>query len=424
MKVRVQLKDLNEALNRVSVVKPLSVDHEKAYLFTTQDDQMLVHSQDRFHYSRVSIPCEMVDGEGAMMFSWPADRVEALKHLNGWIEIEPGKDGDRHWVKYRTEEGVTADRSSHDPDFYKSAFTSIKRSAQDTDYVFSTVLLREALSQVADYLAPDGTDESNPLRVAQLFDSARPEYASGNGTFFAADGQRVCHFHSPSLKDKGFGVHAHHVPMLISYLSKCSPTVRVQVEERMCFAKDQVPGSSEIKSVFGWTKHVQEHSRYGYPPDEYAKFILRVPRDQIVRALRQMIAEFGDRPQDKVRITYEDSKLLFRCSLDSDVVTSMPVETDPVRQADKPVFSANINIRSFLALFDKSKSHLVELRALLIPSKAAATAGGEEKKSSTRLAFCTVDEYHLTESGKLVVPTEGQEGAHLCQVSRFTTSMT
>ncbi len=413
MKIRLNLSDLNAALDRASTVKPSNGNSQSAYLFTVSDGRCYIHSQDAEDYVRTEVPIlETIDGEGA--FVYPADRTDALKYLDGWIEIESGEDDGRFFLKYKTEGGATANRSTFDPRLFNSLEASLAEAA--TEYTFPTVLLREGISATSRYLA-DQEDSSMPFKTIQIFDKSNPEWEKGDGTMFAADGQRSCYFMSPALAGKGIAVHEKHVPHLTAFLAKCQKTVKVKVGKSMTFVIDQLTdedGMTREGSVFGWIHHARLHPKYKYYPPKFDKFILLVSKNLILKTLRQVRSELKGTGKEKVRVFYANDSLKFVGSVNKETIESIPVgvKTLPLEDAGTsgPDFAANANINFLIDLFEMAKSNDVELRVAFLENKKAL--------------FRTVEKFHLNDAGKIVIaPEESKETSYECMVTYFSTSM-
>lgn len=414
MKIRMNLDSLNEAISRASTVKPMNGNQQSAYLFTINDGRLYIHSQDAHDYIRTEVPVlEIMNPEGS--FVYPADRTEALQYLEGWIDIESGEDEGHSWIKYRTEGGATANRTTYDPKLYNSLEAALAEAA--TEYTYPTVLLREGIAATSRYLASQDDDEV-PFKTIQIFDASNPEWEKGDGTMYAADGQRSCYFYSPVLKGKGLAVHDKHIPHLTSFLGKCQKNVKVKIGKSFNFLIDQVvdlDGIVRDGSVFGWTKHTKTHPKYKYYPPKFDKFILLTPKSLVLKNLRQIRSELKDAKKDKVRIIYSDKSLKFIGSVSNkEVVESVPVGVKPMPLEEggesAPEFAANANVNFLIGLFESAKGNEVELRVASLDNKKAL--------------FRTVEKFWLNDSGKLVIaPEESRETCHECLVTYFSTSM-
>lgn len=416
MKIRLNVEELNAALDTVGTVKPSNNASESAFLFSVADGKCYVHSQDAQGYARAEVAIESVEDPGS--FLYPADRVESLKYLKGWIDLESGQDGDRFWVKYRTAGGATANRSTYDPRNHNSFEKAL--SEQGAEHIFPTALLKEGLSITSPYLSSDA-DQDQPYQTLQLFDSSDPGWAKGDGTMYGADGYRSCYFYSETLKGKGIHIHQKHVARIQSFLGKCQKTVKVKVSDTMTFIIDQVQTSEGVRdgAVFGWTQHTKKHPSYKYYPAKHDKFILRMPKEFAVKALRQIRAELKDTKRDKIRVIYnaQDRSIKFLGSLGKEVAETEPVgvEAQPLDDGTNSgsEFAANVNVHSFLGIFEACRSHSVDLRvAFLDPEKG--------QKALLR----TIETYLLSDAGKVVISAaDTKEATYECKVTHFTPSI-
>ena len=415
MKIRLAVEDLTSALDTVSTVKPGNNQGESAFLISIADGKCYVHSQDAQGYVRAEVPIENVEDTG--LFLYPADRVESLKYLKGWIDMEAGQDGDRFWVKYKTAGGATANRSTYDPRNYNSFEKDL--SGITTEYIFPTALLREGLTLTSSYLSSE-VDPDQPFQTLQVFDKSNDAWAKGDGTMYATNGVRSCFFHSETLKGKGLNIHQKHIGRIQSFLGKCQKTVKIKVGEEKGFIIDQIPTSDGFRdgAVFGWTQHTKKHPNYKYYPAKHDKFILRIPKDFVVKAIRQIRAELKDTKKEKIRVLYnaQEKSIKFLGSLGKEIAESDPVGVDPQPLEDGAnsgsEFAANVDVNNFLGLFENCRSHVVDLRVAFIdPDKAQ------------KALFRTTETYVLSDAGKVVIAADAKEASYECRVTHFTPSI-
>lgn len=410
MKIRMSLDDLRNGLDMAATVKPAkSGVNQSAYLFTVVNGALHIHSDDETNYVRVAVPVESAE-DGS--FAYPSDRTDALKFLDGWIEIEAGNDGERHWIKYRTESGATANRSTYNPKGYTPRDSLI--AGDSTENMFPTVLLREGASICSKYLSVE--DSAKPYGTLQVFDQTSPDWEKGDGTMYSADGFRACYFHAPALKGKGIKVHHAHIPKFQAFLNKCSGSVKVKVGKAWTFIIDQ-PSPGVEGAAFGFSNTDKQH-KYTYYPAKHDKVVLTVSKEIILKTLRQIRSEMKDTKKDKIRVQYSDGALKFIGSSGDEEAVSAPVHVVPKNLEDGTPsaddFAANVNINNLIGLFDTSRGNEVEL-------KVAFVEGGTK---SQRALFRTVEIFHLTDDGKVIIPTqEAQETAYECRVTHFSTSM-
>ncbi len=417
MKIRMSLTHLNEALGFASTVKPSHKDGLSAFLFTVSDGRCYIHSQDAQDYVRTEVQVTSIEGaEDGGSFVYPADRVDALKYLDGWIEIESGEDGGRHWTNYRTEGGAKANRSTFNPRSFNTMDNAIAEAA--SEYTFPTTLLKEGLAVTSSYTAANPSEDESQYSCVQVFDKSTPDWSKGDGTMFAADGQRACYFYSPEFLGKGISIQAKHVPRLASFLNKCQSQVKVKVGKTMTFVIDQVPdseGGVRDGAVFGWVMHSKLHQRYKYHPSKFDKFRLRVPRDYVLKTLKYIKSEMKDANRDKIRVVYQKPDLKFLGSVNKEVTESVPVMCSPqpledgVESGDE--FAANVDVKALIGLFEASREPDVELRVAFL-------------EDGKKAFFRTVGKAVIGDSGKTYISTaDSKEPTYECLVTHFTTSM-
>jgi hypothetical protein len=411
------LSHLNEALGFASTVKPAHKDGLSAFLFTVTDGHCYIHSQDTQNYVRTEVQVSSIEGaDNGGSFVYPADRVDALKYLDGWIEIESGEEGGRYWTNYRTEGGAKANRSTFNPRSFNTMDLSIAEAA--SEHMFPTVLLKEGLAVTSSYTASNPSEDEAQLGCVQIFDKSTPDWAKGDGTMYAADGQRASYFYSPDFTGKGISVQAKHIPRLSSFLNKCQSKVKVKVGRTTAFVIDQVPdgqGGFRDGAVFGWVLHSKLHQRYRYLASKHDKFRLRVPRDLVLKTLKFIKSEMKDANRDKIRIVYQKPDLRFLGSVNKEVTESVPVGCSPQTLEDGAEsgdeFAANADVKALIGLFEASREPDVELRVAFL-------------EDGKKAFFRTVGKAVIGDSGKTYISsTEAKEPTYECLVTHFTTSM-
>ena len=172
-----------------------------------------------------------------------------------------------------------------------------------------------------------------------------------------------------------------------------------------------------------WAHHVKTHGKFGYYSHKMDGWLLKVPRDIILKTLRYARGAL-DKRRDKIRVEYahEDTSLRFRTSEGGlGDVCSVPVVVIPVED-DKGAgskgktesFEANVNINYLLDLFEPMHSHEPELRVSVVPA-------GNGKREV--VLFRTVEEYPLSASGKVLISAQDtKEESYQCLVTRFMPS--
>jgi hypothetical protein len=422
MKIKLSLSALNEALDRVSVVKAFTGSSKiEAYLFTVKEGRCHIHSMNLDTMaSRVEVP--ILESDSDFSFAYPSDRVAAFKTLDGWIEIEAGNTDTGFWVKYLTEGGASAERSTFS---YKGLNTvDIPDETLAKTMVFSTAVLKEALNTAAEPIETNrasNDSESSHLQTVQLFDTSQDDWAKGDGTCFGTnDGNRSNYFHSPSLMGKGFAIHALKLGTFISFLNKCGKSVKIAVGDGKTYAIDQVVGEGgEVKdgAVFVWSQHKKLHGKYRYVGAKQDKLVLLTPRELILKALRQVRLEMQDANQNKIRLVYSNGTIRFLGGVNKETVKSVEVPvrvlSDSLEDSHKDSggeFKANANVLYFIDLFSDSKVNEVELRVTV--------------SDTGKRAFKTIEKFFLNDSGKIEIsPESAKEACHECLVTRFMMAM-
>lgn len=418
MKIRFQLHALNEALDVASIVppRPLTPDGGAGFLFVARNKECFIYSRDQKHQMRVSVPVEEAD-DGSFIF--PAEKVGALKYLDGWVEIEAGKDdsGDRFWVKYEAESknNKAEDLSTIDPRMMQSLDDALQASSEGVEFPAS--LLREALNTTKPYLAkPNDSRVEEHFQTLQVFDLSREEWKKGNGFMFAADGIRTCYFYCDKFQGKGLALHAQHLPFLTPFLAKCTGNVKLRHGKGMTFLVNS------HGQVLGWAHNVHEHGKFSYYPHKSEHFILRADKDLFVKAMKHTRALL-DAKRDKIRIQYShEERTLTILASDASAKAVGRVMVEPVeeeggggKKGATDSFAVNANLNHLIELIEPLRSPRVELRVAIVPP-----ANGRKEAA----LFRTVDTFILDEDGRqLIAKQDTEEGkAAECQVTRFMPS--
>lgn len=417
MKFSVQAKALQEAIDTVTLVTPLAitVKNESGYLFSVRENTCSLSSRDGKTSVRVDIPA--VDVEGSGSFIYPSTKLGALKFLEGSVDFEAGLDGDRHWVKYSSDCGAKAERSTFDPELMQSLDEDLSRSSEG--FSVQAALLREGLSQVRSYVVkPNDTRQEEHLKTVQLFDAeAKKEWSKGDGCMYATDGIRMVHFMCDAFKGKGLSVHGSHIPGLLAFLAKCEGSVQVRPGGSSTYVVDSK------NRVFGWAQHLRQHGKYAYYPLKMDKFVFRIQKANLVRAVKLVRAEL-DANKDKIRVdySYRDAALKFRSSDVSGQSESIPVAVEVVSNEAEEYgmsggnsdFSCNLNVDQFIELIEPSKGTHVELHAAVLV-----------RDDKEHVLFRTIEEYPVNSAGKVLVGKESKgadEEVFQCKVTRFMPS--
>lgn len=418
MKIRFQVQVLNAALDVVNVVqpRPSTADAGPGFLFVVREGKCLIYSKDQTRCIRVPVAFEEVDGDGSFVF--PHHKVDALKYLDGWIDIESGsekkeKDKDaRFWISYRSESG---DEQEASPTVNPGTMTTLDEflDASKDGKEFQAALLREAINATSPYLAKadEGKVEKH-FQTLQFFDESKEEWKKGDGYSFAADGIRTCYFYCDKFKGKGLALHAQHLSTVGSFLAKChTGMIRVRHGASMTFlinANDQ---------VLGLAHNTHNHPKFHYYPLLGDQYVLHTDKEPFIKALRYMRASL-DKNQSKIHVKYDptDLKMVVTASERASKVSSRPVVMEPVpdpngKPAPTEPFEGNADLNHFIDLVEPIKGHRVLLRVACVRSGAHAGT----------LLFRTIDTFFLDEDGRpLISKQDVEEGkAAECQVTRF-----
>ncbi len=414
MKFQTQASDLKRALDVATLVPPVVASSQGAigYLFVVKDGKCSIHSRDEQRRVRVDLEVSDVEGEGA--FVYPPDKVDALQFLDDGIEFEAGQTGDRYWVKYVSDSGAKAERSTCDPDLLQPLDEDLDRAAEG--YTLPAALLREGLTMTKGYIAKVGdTRTEDQYKTVQLFDAAaKKEWSKGDGCLYACDHIRMIYFMCEAFKGKGLSIHGQHLPTLMSFLSKCEGDVRIRAGEGVTFM------INSKGSVFGWSQHSKQHGKYAYYPLKMDSFVLKILKAPLMRTLKLIRAEL-DPKKDKIRIEYShtDKALRYKLSETSGQVESNPVTVDPLVDEEKGTgqaglttdFAGNINVDQMIDLVEAIKETHVELRASIL-----------ERDGRDYILFRTIERFPMNAAGKVLVDKKADEEVFLCEVTRFMPS--
>lgn len=423
MKFQTQISDLVEALALASVVKPVALNASvpACYLLVPKGDVCFIYSEDQHQKSRVSFPIRNLeeDETGDSSFALPVESTSGFKYLDGELTVEHSKEGDTFMVKWSDETGAEVSRPTFDP-YNFQALDQDFESASDGP-TFSTTMLREALSAARSWVAdPKASGVAENFKSVQIFDDSKPEWESGNGVLFAANGYRAMYFYCEDFLGKGLGLHGLRIPLLTSFLSKSEGNVTLKRgTSSTYFVNSQ-------GQVVGWSDVVTETSKFAYGSLAKDTHVIRVPKEHLVRALSLVRSELDPR-KDIVRFQYnhQQKTLQFLASDDGKSISSRPVGVVPLDSEDGsdayPIkggelsksqdFSCNVNLDWMLELVTPVKGQEVELRFYSNTSKKGN-------------AIRTLETFFLDEKGKVRISKESssEERVFTCQVTRFIPS--
>lgn len=415
MKIKMSVAALNEALDVVSIVPPRAAaqDGPSGFLFVVRGGRCLIYSRDSTHQSRVEVP---FDGDEEGSFIFPAEKVSALRFLDGWIKLESNSSEDRFSLKYETEDKAEQDLSTIDPRYMQALDAALEKTVEVGTY--SVALLREAINATKSFMAKPNSQAEDHCKTIQLFDQSKDNWKKGDGHFFAADGVRGCFFFCEDLKGKALTVHGQHLPFLMSFLARSSGDVTVRQGDGQTFVVNS------RNQVLGWAQSVKTHERFGYYALKTDAFVLRMPRDLLLKALRYVRAGL-DASKDKIRVTYshEERSLRFLASETAGKTTSRPVGVVPIEEeggggskSATQDFAFNVSLNQLIDLFDSMRTNEADFRVAIV----AETANRKESA-----LFRTIDTFIIDANGKQLIAVEdaGKDGkAYQCQVTRFMPS--
>ena len=414
MKFKLQAAALNEALSVVSIVppRPITPQGGAGYLFVVEDGTCQIYSRDSLHQARAEVKITDADADGS--FVYPSDKISSLKYVDGWIEFESGHDEeeDRFWVNYVTEGGAHAERASFDPRLIQSLDEALAKAGDE--FVFPAAVFREGLNIVRGYLSKPNNDRvDDSFKTLQVYADGK-----GDGHMFAADGIRCCYAFCSAFEGKGLSIHGQHLPFLMAFLGKSTGDITVKMGDGATYA------INDSGQVLGWAHHVKKHGKFKYYPFKADGFVLKVPKDLLVRVLRHVRNELDGR-KNKTRITYdhEPKTLQFQASEATGKASSIPVGVSPVDlgeqggggKAATEDFAHNINIDQIIDLVDPMRSHEVSLR--VAPYK-------DEGSGKMAALIRTYEEFLMNDAGKILISSDDEaEGkVHQWRVTRFMPS--
>ena len=407
MKFRFNTADLNSAIELVSLVppRPLNQSGGTGYLFIVRGETCFVYSRDDTKVARASFPISDVEGEGP--FVYPSAYVGAFKLVGESCEMTVTQDDTQQVVEYVASSKAKGKHTTFDPKLLASCDRDLEEAQRGSS--FPSGLLREALKMARPFLDSSSTEESCNKSLL-IYDKERPEWVKGDGNLFATNSKQAIHFWSEAFVGKSLSCHSQHLAALSGFLAKCQGNVEFRRGKNHTFAVD---GSGR---AFGWAHHAKEHGKYSYYGLKSDQFVLNIPKEMLVSALRLVRSEL-DKNQDKIGVTYDhtDSTIRFNVSEGSTKAESFRVPlrmvppTDKERQdwAPDQDFQAYANIDHFLGLVDEFKGNEVELRAVVV----------KQEGRKDKILFRTIDEFRMSSEGK-VVDLKEAEGYH-CRVTRF-----
>jgi hypothetical protein len=401
MKFKVVTKDLVDTINLVSIVTPAPKEGAVGFLCVVRGDRCYIYSSDDKHSVRGDVQISDVDGSGSFVF--PAGKVDVLKYTSGWIELNATQEDDKHLLSFVTEGGAEGDLPTFDPSY----LTAIDENLEAAKEAFqcSAGVLREALNFAKAYpVKPNElkSPEKGHLQSVRIFGA---DAGAKNGCLFGTDQTRICYFWSEAFVDKDLSIHSQDMGLLTSFLSKCEGNITVRVGSNATYAVNSKG------QVLGWPHQVQQHPKFSYYNRETDKFVLRTPKDKIVKALMCVKAALEVKG-DKVRVTYSHSTKALKFHVDgAGKISSEPVFVDPLPEgADAATtdLAFNANLHQLLELFEGARGNDVTLRVAL-PERAGKSVA----------LMRTIEEFYLSSSGKVMAGPEDGKESFRCETTRY-----
>jgi hypothetical protein len=400
--------DLIAALDAVSIVTPraLTASGGTGYLFVLRknDDGHVcyVYSRDNFCVARASFPVTDAEGEGP--FVYPSQFVDAFRYLGDTCTLEATSDGDKHTVKYESNNGASSEKATLDPTLLSTCDRDLETTKDESE--FSAGALREALSLARPFAAkPNDTRTEEQFKAILLFDSSKPDWAKGEGVFFASNGIQAFYLYSDLFKGRSFEVHGQHLGPLTGLLAKSEGAVTVKRGDSFTFLVNSKG------HVFGWPRHAKSHGKFSYYALKTDQYVFSVAKADLLAALKYTRVEL-DSKKDKIKLLLDiDTKRLqFGVSEGSSKALSFPVTFAKVEKMGERSLALNVNIDHLISLIEGVRIPEVELRIALIKPEGA---------TKEVAMFRTIEEYRVTADGKIT--TEG-ENSWPMKVTRFVPS--
>jgi len=427
MKVALNVPDLISALHVCSIVPPkIDAPTGKGYLFSVKGNKCYLYSRDAQRVMRTDFPVITEDAttpveEGS--FIYPEQYVGVWEELKeGTISLEAWKDEkESNFVKYDSSKGQKGQHSTVDPRLMQTCDKDLEGAKEER--TFPIGLLRRAIEKARTFVAKpnDSTVADERFKTIRMFDGKVPEsvtvereqalLVAANGHVFAGDGRSAFYFYCDSFKDKGFSLHANHIPFLVNYLAKCGDgAVTIKDGEKYSFAIDDKDRS------FGWLRMVKTHERFNYYRLDSDAWVFTVPRATFMSAITCVRKDMESR-RKKVRLEFdrERSALCIRAKEMGEASESFPVivKAQKVPEDGNLVFQADIDRLS--TLVQEAETNEIEVRFTTAKDAKGRPFG----------YLRTIETFYMSSEGKVVIgsDTAKPEGAHKCTVTRFTPSM-
>lgn len=411
IKFKTNAAALQEALAIVGIVSPRPITPQggSGYLFVVRDNRCYLYSRDATRVARADIAVEEVEGTGA--FIYPAEYVGLLGRAgDGDIEFTATSEGEVHRVSFQSSSGAKDSRTTYDPRLLAPCDKDFE--AATGERAFPVGVLKEALRQAKPFIleADKKMENQEHLKSVQVYDGTKPEWASGNGVLYAANGTTAIYFQSDAFTDKGLAIHGQHLSAVTSFLGRASGEVTMRRGTNMTFAVDSKG------RVLGWTHHEKMHGRFHYYGLHSDAFVYDVPVSAFLSALKYMQSGLGKRDKIKVAFSHADSSVSFSALESNAETASFPVPVIPHEGSKESNVEFFANINHIMAMVADAKGDRLMFRIAVLPKN--------EQRPKETYMLRTMDSFLMDADGK-VVPGSAEskpEGAYQCQVTRFVPS--
>lgn len=454
MRLQLKIADLLKALSVVSIVTPKALSSQSGggYLFRAvrmADGALQCHiySRDSSEIVRATITPMEVDFDPAPdgtvvdsgSFIAPVVCMSQMSYLKPEATIEFTSEvkaqakGAAYVLSYQVSTGAHQSFPTFDPKNIGTVDADYEavKAATPNPTTFPVGMFRDAIGMSKGFLsdpkASKGDEEH--LKTLQVFDGTQEAWAKGNGTLFASNGVTNFYFYSPAFENNGVAIHGSHLDRFVSFLGKCTGSVRLLHSKNMSFIEQtSVDG---VGAIFAWARHDKVHPKYGYYALKRDTYILRVKKDDFLQALYLNRLRLEGK-RDKVSLAYlcaddlATHRSLFVQIPDGDpkdksdpIVT---ICTDPDLRAEDRDFKYNVNVNQLIALITDVKGYDVFLH--VAPMEVEGRKPGA--------LFRTIDEFWMTGDGKVLPGValkdeSGNEkapegGGFKCRVTRFMPS--
>jgi hypothetical protein len=398
IKISVQAADLLQAISSVGIVTPRSggTDSGAGYHIRVQDNgDCSIYSRDDTKVTRANLPLQGNTGTGA--FVLPLDMVKSLTFVDGLLSFEA--DVTAPWkVSFVSEKGATIDQSSINPTLINDCESELEDVTGDP-VEFPAAILRSAIQIGQDYTDKAGSTDC--WKTYKIWDGTDedPRNQRGNGVLFCSDERRAFYFQCKAFVDRGLILHNRNQPAVMAFLAQAGRTVQLSKSDSHYFMESD-------GRLLGWVRDTVSHNKFTYYPLDKDQWVLKFPKDIMIKALKYMEASTPER--FRWEYDHKTKTLKFLGSNDAKKIESFPVPCQVEGEAFNEDFGFNANVGHSLELFDTLKGHEATLRVRLDKGSFIAR---------------TIEEFHLDpNNGKVLI--QEQEDSVGCRVTRVLPSRT